>query len=333
MTTRPSEKRRLQILQRAYALDSVSEAVRQFGVSRQSYYRWKKRYDVGATLGLLDLPRRGRPLLKNRTEPSVERAALDALLADPLLGAGRISANLRARGIELSPTGVRGVCLRYGLTRRVDRLIAVRVLSDQGRLAISPATLTALHRHGAIPQHLSPGEVGIYEVRRAGTFPKKFGEIFLHVYLDRYSKVSFARFHRQIAKHALIDLLDEQVLPFVRKHRAVVPIVEADWHHLNRSRQPRKAVENALSARGVLLNYNKSQELAIAVRLFCQTVVDDFLRPAFRCFAFVDLEDLQRAFNRWIDHYNCVSPYLGAYCYGYSPLKTFLAGLGPKSGR
>jgi hypothetical protein len=60
------------------------------GLQPDRFYRFKERYDKGAELTLQEISRR-KPVLKNRTTPQIERAAVDLAIEQPAWGQVRVS--------------------------------------------------------------------------------------------------------------------------------------------------------------------------------------------------------------------------------------------------
>jgi hypothetical protein len=57
---------------------------------------------------------------------------------------------------------------------------------------------------------------------------------------------------------------------------------------------------------------------------FHKTVLDEFYRVAFRKKLYASIEDLQKDLDLWIRSYNEDRPHQGRWCFGKSPLQTFL---------
>jgi hypothetical protein len=58
-----------------------------------------------------------------------------------------------------------------------------------------------------------------------------------------------------------------------------------------------------------------------------QLVLNDFYRVAFRKRAYANLEELERDLDAWLKQYNEVRPHPGRWCYGKTPMQTFLDSL------
>jgi transposase len=110
-------KRRLAILRHAEEITgNVSLTCRYYGISRQVFYKWRRRYDRHGLDGLRDRSSRPR-VCPNKTRTEVV-GKISYLRQHDHFGPARIAMYLkRYHDIQLSPSGVWRILKRLGLNR------------------------------------------------------------------------------------------------------------------------------------------------------------------------------------------------------------------------
>jgi transposase InsO family protein len=119
--------RRVRVLDTAAKTD-VAKACRLFGVSRTTFYRWKKVADVYGLAALMPKTKRP-PAMPNATPTWVVEELLAEAVVRPTLGAARYAEHLEARGFVISRSGAQKLLNRCGLGRRRQRVAALAQLS------------------------------------------------------------------------------------------------------------------------------------------------------------------------------------------------------------
>jgi len=122
---------RLRVLALADQLRNVSLACRRAGMSRSHFYELKQAYQKHGVEGLLLKPRR-RPRMPNQTPPEVEERILRMTETMPAASYVRVSQALAETGVRVTPSAVRYVWQRRGLTSRHQRLQWLRRRGSPG---------------------------------------------------------------------------------------------------------------------------------------------------------------------------------------------------------
>jgi len=209
---------RMSALQLAEELGNISEACRCTGMSRTSFYQWKKRFQTQGMEGLKDLP--PVPWAHPQATPSaVEQEVIAVSLAHPDWGCVRLAVYLKSREIKISSPTIQKILLRHDLGIQCQRWSRLEEKHLREGFALTPQQIRKIEQYNpcfkerCVQVH-RPGELLVQDSFYIGTLVD-LGQIYLHVVVDMYNSFAFGRLYPGKSTAGAVAVLRHSVCLFI----------------------------------------------------------------------------------------------------------------------
>lgn len=167
----------------------VSQACRDFGIHRSTYYRWRPRVKQWGVDALRPRERR-KPQMPNQVPAWMEERIVAFALGFPGFGPRRIAAELHRQpwGVVVSPSGVWRVLRRHGVSTRLKRLSLI------AGAAIPPAPEPRERYEGHLEAD-EPGQLVQLDCFAVGRLSGTKGRVWQYTAIDVASGYTWAHLH------------------------------------------------------------------------------------------------------------------------------------------
>jgi len=319
-------RQRLNVLQLAQELGSVSKACKQGGMDRTSFYEWKRRFQTHGLEGLKDLP----PVPKSHpqtTLPEVQERIAALALQHPTRGCNFLSDQLALEGITVSAPTVQSILNKRGLGGRYERLLALEEQALDHQIELTPELAQLIEKANPVfaERHVEsarPGELLGQDTFYVGTF-KGVGKVYLHTVVDTYGSHAFGVLGTSKQPEWAVSVLYNDVLPFYQQHEIPVGAVLTDngREFCGTETHPYELFLALADIQHRKTKVRRPQTNGFVER-FHRTVLDEFFRVQLRTTLYESLEALQTDLDQWLEYYNRERPHQGYRNRGKRPYDT-----------
>ncbi len=159
---------------------------------------------------------------------------------------------------------------------------------------------------------------------RGSTIP--WNQHYQQTFIDTYAKVGFAKLYDRKTPITAAELLNDRVIPFFDEHEIPLQRVLTDRGTEYCGNPERHEYELYLAIEDIdhTRTKTKSPQTNGICERFHKTMLNEFYRVAFRKKIYTSLEALQQDLDRYIEEYNTMRTHTGRWCFGKTPMHTFL---------
>jgi transposase InsO family protein len=317
ITVTPSKiiyHRRVRALELAAELGNVAEACRLLGVSRTSFYEWRRTAETYGLDALMPKERR-RPAEPNETPTHVVADLLTLAVVEPTLGCRQYADRLAERGYVVSKTTVQKHLVDHGLGRRSQRVARAAAVTAATTGLVTPAAVE-IEPRGFCHFAASPGELVALDSFYIGHL-KGVGKVYQLTAIDTATRwaVVMIVLGPVTAAHT-IRFVDH----LIRRYRRLGAPVKAILTD-NGPEYAATGFKAHLAAKGLShhrIPPRSPNHNAVCER-FHSTALQECWRPAFHRRRFTSIRQLQAEANAWLTRYNHRRRNHGAYMRGRTP--------------
>lgn len=194
----------------------------------------------------------------------------------------------------------------------------------RGQLAALEKAKSEKEAHGEFESEC-PGYCGAQDTFYVGNM-KGVGRIYQQTFIDTYAKVAFTKLYDRKTPITAADLVNDRVVPFydAREVRLCRVLTDRGTEYCGNPEHHEYELYLALEDIDHSRTKTKSPQTNGIVERFHKTVLDEFYRVAFRKKIYRSIAELQGDLDSWVQSYNDERPHQGRWCFGKTPMQTFL---------
>jgi transposase InsO family protein len=184
-----------------------------------------------------------------------------------------------------------------------------------------------LKRHKNVRFHYTPTHASWPTRSKSGSRKSlSGGRIYQQTFIDTYSKVAFAKLYDRKTPITAADLLNDRVVPFFEAQEVKLcrTLTDRGTEYCGNPEHHEYELYLAIEDIDHSRTKTKSPQTNGIVERFHKTVLDEFYRIAFRKKIYGSIAELQADLDAWVETYNEDRPHQGRWCFGKTPMQTFL---------
>lgn len=320
-----STKRKLSLLALANEMGNVSKARKLMGYHRDAFYEIRRAFQVGGVAGLVD-ERRGPRGPHPTASPPKSKPRSSTTPCNAPHGYQRTANELRLKGVQVGPGGVRGVWQRYSLETRYKRLMRLEQASREDTTFILSERHIALRERHSVDFRLrhveasKPGELLNQDTFYWGTL-KGVGKVYVQVVVDVFCSLAFAKVYTSKMPITAADLLYDRVLPFYEALGVPVDAVLTDNGREFCGVKEQHPYELLLAIEDI---EHRTTKIATPrtndfVECMNRTLLDECFRVQGPQTWYLEIAEIQRDLDRFVRYYNLERSHQGYRLQGRTP--------------
>lgn len=323
-------RKRLSVLELAAELGSVTNACKQAGMDRTSFYEYKRRFQTHGLQGLKDLP----PVHKSHPQTTSEehqKRIVELALEHPTRGCNYLASLLAQENIGVSFVTVQNILNKAGLGSRYERLLALEKKAFANAITLTPEQIKLIEQSNPCfaERHVEssrPGELLSQDTFYVGQL-KGVGKVYLHTVVDTFGSYAFGVLGTSKQPEWAVSVLYNDVLPFYEDKGLPIGAILTDNGREFCGREMQHPFETFLALGDIQHRRTKvrTPKTNGFVERFHRTILDEFFRVTFRTTFYESVETLQADLNKWLCFYNEERPHQGYRNMGKRPLDTICA--------
>lgn len=322
--------KKISLVELAKQLENVSKACKVKGYSRDTFNWFRELYENGEEEVLHEIGKKRLPFT-NKVPEHIEKAVIEIAIELPACGQKSATNKLKERGISISSGGIRSVWKRHNLETFEKRLKALEAKIAQGGIILTEGQRIALEKakeqkdaQNEIETQYS-GYLGGQDTYYLG-YIEGIGKIYQQTFVDAYSRVAFVKLYVEKTAITAAGFLNDIVIPFFEEHKIPLLRILTDRGMEYCGKPETHAYQLYLGIENI--DHSSTKTSSPRTNGICEgfhkIMQDECYRILFRKKTYNSLEDLQVDVDQWLRSYNERRPYSGKYCYGRTPMQTFL---------